>query len=153
MRKGNLHHYFGAPTRKDGLSEILVGNLSWRNALHHAHGLDMICTGTIPPNSSKLLYGERFGTFMAEVSAAYDYVIVDAPPILAVTDAAIISAHVGAVLLVVKDGQHPLGEIRAALQSLENAGIRAKGFVFNDINPQSALLGYRRYAYNYTYES
>jgi tyrosine-protein kinase Etk/Wzc len=153
MRKGKLHHYFGAPTRKDGLSEILVGSLAWRDVLHHAHGLDMICTGTLPPNSSKLLYGERFGTFIAEVCATYDYVIVDAPPVLAVTDAAIIGAHMGAVLLVVKDGQHPLGEIRAALQNLENAGIRAKGFVFNDINPQSALFGYRRYAYHYTYES
>ena len=100
-----------------------------------------------------ILLGERFSAFLAEVCAAYDYVIIDAPPIMAVTDAAIIGAHVGAAVLVVKDGQHPMGEIRAAIQSLDIAGVRAKGFVFNDVNPKSALLGYQRYAYHYTYQS
>lgn len=153
MRKGGLHKFFGATARKDGLSEILVSSLAWRDAIHHAHGLDMISTGTLPPNPSKLLYGERFGKFINEACAAYDYVIVDAPPILAVTDAAIIGAHMGAALMVVKDGQNPLGEIRAALQSLEIAGIRAKGFVFNDLNPQGALLGFHRYPYHYKYKA
>jgi tyrosine-protein kinase Etk/Wzc len=153
MRRGKLHRHFGAPRRKNGLSEVLVGSLAWQEALHHAQGLDMISTGILPPNPSKLLLGERFGAFLAEVCAAYDYVIIDAPPIMAVTDAAIIGAHVGAAVIVVKDGQHPLGEIRAAIQSLDIAGVRAKGFVFNDVNPKSSLLGYQRYAYHYTYQS
>jgi tyrosine-protein kinase Etk/Wzc len=153
MRKGKLHRHFGNLTRKDGLSEILVGNKDWREVLHRAHEVDMISTGTLPPNPSKLLYSERFVTFLKEVCAAYDYVIVDAPPILAVTDATIIGPHIGGVVLVVKDGQHPLGEIRAALQCLEIAGIRAKGFVFNDLKQQSAFLGYRRNAYHYNYQS
>ena len=90
MRKGKLHRQFGVKMRKDGLSDILVGSLDWRKALHHSHDLDLISTGTLPPNPSKLLLGERFTTFIEEVTAAYDFVIVDAPPILAVTDAAII---------------------------------------------------------------
>jgi tyrosine-protein kinase Etk/Wzc len=148
LRRGKLHHHFGVLTRKDGLSEILVGSLTWQEAIHHAHGLDLISTGTLPPNPSKLLYTERLGIFMAEVCAGYDYVIIDAPPILAVSDAAIIGVHVGAVLLLVKDGQHPLGEIKAALQGFEIAGIRVKGFVFNDMNPQNSLKGYYRYPYH-----
>ena len=89
---------------------------------------------------------------MAEVCEAYDYVIMDAPPILAVTDAAIIASQVGAVLLLVKDGQHPLGEIRTALQCLEMAGIRAKGFIFNDVIPQAVTPGSLNYTYYYTYQ-
>jgi len=153
MRKGKLHRHFGISGESDGLSDILVGSLGWRRALHHAQGLDLISTGTLPPNPSKLLYSQPFSLFLEGVCAAYDYVIIDAPPILAVTDAAIIGPHVGAVVLVVKDGQHPLGEIRAALQSLDIAGVWARGFVFNDLNPQNALLGHRNYAYHYTYQS
>ena len=153
MRQGKLHRLFGAMNRRNGLSEILLGTLAWREALHHTQGLDLIGTGILPPNPAKLLHGERFGLFMAEVCAAYDFVIIDAPPILAVTDAAIIAPHVGAVVLVVKDGQHPVGEIRAALRCLEIAGAQAKGFVFNDFNPRGAPLGYRRYAYHYTYQT
>src|ERR1035438_9819881 len=63
MRKGKLHRHFGAPTRQSGLSDILVGSLAWREVLHHAQGLDLISTGTLPPNPSNLLYGERFGAF------------------------------------------------------------------------------------------
>ena len=152
MRKGKLHRHFGALERKGGLSEILVGRLAWRDVLHHGHGLDMISTGTLPPNPSELLSGKRFGAFLGEVCEAYDYVILDAPPVLAVTDAAIIGAQVGAVLLLVKDGQHPLGEIQATLKGLEIAGAHAKGFIFNDVNPQSARFGYHRYAYYYGYQ-
>jgi len=152
MRKGKLHRHFGAMARKDGLSEILAGRLAWQDALHHAHGLDMISTGTLPPNPSELLSGKRFQAFMAEVSSSYDFIIIDVPPVLAVTDAAIVGANVGAVVLVVKDGYHPLGEIRAALQCLEMAGIRAKGFVFNDMDMQNARFGYHRYAYHYSYK-
>jgi len=152
MRKGLLHHQFGPMPRKDGLSEILAGQLAWKAALHHAHGLDLISTGTLPPDPSKLLHSERFGLFLAEVCASYDFVIVDAPPVLAVTDASIIGAHMGAVLMLVKDGRNSLGEIRAALKCLDLAGIQAKGFIFNDMNPQSVRLGYHRYAYEYIYQ-
>jgi tyrosine-protein kinase Etk/Wzc len=152
LRKGKLHRHFGALARKNGLSEILAGTLPWREALHHAHGLDMISTGTLPPNPSELLHGKRFAAFMAEACAAYDFVIIDVPPVLAVTDAAIVGAHAGAVLLVVKDGQHTLAELRATLQCLDMAGIRPKGFIFNDMTPRSAPFGYPRYAYHYSYK-
>jgi len=152
MRRGALHHSFGTPSRKEGLSEILAGTLTWQKALHHADGLDLITTGALPPDPSKLLAGPRFAAFMSETCGLYDYVILDAPPILAVTDAVIIGSLVGAVLLLVKDGQHPLGEIRAALQCLEIAGIQARGFIFNDVAPQTVAPGFLNYTYNYAYQ-
>lgn len=153
MRKGNLHRYFSAGGRKGGLSEILAGTLPWEAALRHAHGLDMISSGILPPNPPRLLASDRFRDFLANACAAYDFVIFDAPPILAVTDAAIIGGQVGAVLLVIKDGLHPLGEVRAALQTLDRAGVRTKGFVFNDFSTGNGALGYRRYAYHYSYQN
>jgi tyrosine-protein kinase Etk/Wzc len=153
MRKGRLHKYFGIENRLKGLSEVLVGSLRWQDAVHSLHGVDLLSTGTLPPNPSKLLVGERFTAFMKEACEAYDYVLFDAPPVLAVTDAAILGAHVGATLLLLKDSQHPLGEIRTALQSLDIAGAKVKGFVFNDIDSEGARAGYRRYTYHYTYEA
>jgi len=152
MRRGTLHRDFGVSLRKDGLSEILTGSLAWQKALHRAHGLDLISTGVLPPDPTKLLAGPRFEAFLTEVCAAYDYVIIDAPPILAVTDAVIIGSQVGSVLLVVKDGRHPLGEIRAAMQCLEIARIQPKGFIFNDVTPQTATPGYLNYTYYYAYQ-
>ena len=152
LRRGGLHNFFGAQGRKGGLSEVLVGSLPWRDALRQGHGVDMISTGILPPNPSKLLVSDNFREFLTEACAAYDFVVLDVPPILAVTDAAIIGTQVGAALLLVKDGQHPIGEIRAAMQSLEIAGVTVKGFVFNDINPMAGL-GYRRYTYHYGYQN
>jgi len=152
MRRGKLHHNFGAAQRQGGLSEVLAGRLPWYKALHHAHGVDMLSTGALPPDPARLLAGSHFGTFMAEVCEAYDYVILDAPPILAVTDAVIIGSLVGSVLLLVKDGQHPLGEIRAALQCLDIAGIQPKGFIFNEVTPLTTSPGLLNYTYYYAYQ-
>ena len=152
MRRGSIHRDFGLANRKDGLSEILAGRLSWKQALHRTHEMDLITTGILPPDPAKLLAGPRFSAFINEVCDAYDYVFLDAPPILAVTDAVLISAHVGAVLLVVKDGRHPLGEIRAALQALEIAGIQVKGFIFNDVPAQSTAAGFLNNTYYYAYQ-
>jgi len=150
LRKGKLHKYLGHE-RKGGLSEILSGQLDWQMALKEVGGFHLIPTGALPPNPAELLMGARLGTFLKEAGTFFDYILIDTPPILAVTDAMIVGAHAGATLLTLKAGKHPLDEVRASLQRLDNAGIKPKGMVFNDIHPISARYGYHKYLYHYGY--
>jgi len=155
MRKGNLHKYFGLGNRLGGLSEVIAGLSTWKSAIHKTEvpGLHMMSSGEIPKNPTELLMSPGFSTFLAEVSEEYDFVIIDAPPLLPVTDATIIGSKVGTVLLVAKSGQHTLDELRACQSRISSAGVPLKGCVFNDLIPIG--LGYYdqhyRYAYHYKY--
>jgi len=151
LHKGKMHRRFAEMKRHGGLSEVLSGKMEWRSVLFSANGLDIISTGEIPINPAELLRGERFAAFMEETCAAYDFVIFDTPPVLAVTDAAIIGAMVGTTLLCLKAGEHPLEEIREALRRFENSGITVKGAIFNDMPQMMLSYGYHRYAYHYQY--
>ncbi|MDR3669583.1 MAG: polysaccharide biosynthesis tyrosine autokinase [Holophaga sp.] len=157
LRKGNLHQYFGMKERQTGLTDVLAQRATWEAAIHRTKipGLDLITTGPLPPNPSELLMSAAFQKFLGTAAAAYSCVIIDAPPLLAVTDAAIIGTHAGTVLLVAKFGQHPIDELRTCQQRLENAGVRLVGCVFNDI--QTTGLGYLgsdyQYAYHYKYKA
>jgi tyrosine-protein kinase Etk/Wzc len=151
LRKGKLHRHLGLEERKSGLSEVLAGQIEWRKALQLVHGFDLLTTGALPPNPAELLMNPRLETLLKEASEAYDFVLVDTPPVLAVTDAMIIGAYAGAVVMTLKAGVHTLVEIRVSLQRLESAGIKPKGIVFNDISRISGRYGYNRYAYQYRY--
>ena len=156
LRRGNLHRYFGLKSRLDGLSNVLSSRTDWKQAARPTEFpcLDLMSTGIIPPDSAQLLLSPRFGNFVAEASLAYDYVIFDSPPLLPVTDAAIIGSFVSTVLLVAKYGQHPLEELRACRQRVEDHGFRFGGCIFNDIEPTGLGYGYQdyRYAYHYKYK-
>lgn len=154
MRKGNLHRYFGIRHRKDGLSEALAGLASWRELVHVTDipGLEVLTSGTLPPNPSELLMSGRFSDFVQEASETYDIVIIDAPPVLAVTDPVIIGGQAGTILLLVKSKEHPLDEIRTALNRFESAGLKPKGCVFNDVVSINVGYRYYRYAYHYGYK-
>ena len=116
--------------------------------------LDLMMSGSIPQNPSELLMMDTFEEFLMKASKAYDYVVLDAPPVLAVTDAVIIASKVGSVLMVAKYGEHPIDELRACLKRIERHGIRVVGCVFNDVQPLGLLGSYShyRYAYHYRYE-
>lgn len=154
LRRGRLHEYFDLGSREGGLSEVLVGDRPWREVVRTTPvtGLTIITTGAIPPNPSELLMSSRFAQFVQEVSQSYDLVLMDAPPVLAVTDASIIGSQVGTVLLLAKAKAHPLDELRTTLQRLESSGIRPKGCIFNDVTAINVGYGYYRYAYHYGYK-
>ena len=155
MRRGSLHKYFGLPHRMGGLSEVIAGMTTWQEAIHETEipGLHIMSSGRIPKNPAELLMAAAFGEFVAAVSSEYDYVVLDAPPLLPVTDASIIGSKVGTILLVAKCGQHSLDEIRTCQNRLEANNLPLKGCVFNDILPTG--MGYfdqsYRYAYHYKY--
>ncbi len=154
MRKGYLQTQFGLKW-DDGLSDYLSGRLNLEQVTKttKVEGLNVITRGQIPPNPSELLMHSNFSKLVEEVSDAYDIVIIDTPPILAVTDPAIVSAHTGTTLLVARFGQNHLREIELTRNRFEQNGIDVKGVVFNDVvKKASNAYGYYGY-YNYEYKS
>jgi tyrosine-protein kinase Etk/Wzc len=150
MRDGNLHKVLGVRAEY-GLSELLAGELEVADAIcsvEGLEGLDFIPSGGKPSNPSELLMRPYFGTLLRRLSPAYDLIVIDSPPILAVTDAAIIGHNVGTSLLVVRFGLNQSREVELAMQRFEQAGVSIKGVVFNGMEKRSggfstyAALGY-----------
>ena len=156
LRKGALHRLFWSKDRSGGLSDVLAHLAEWETVVHKTavQRLFLMMSGSIPMNPSELLMMDTLDEFLAQASKAYDYVILDAPPVLAVTDALLIGAKVDTTLLVAKYGVHPMDELRACLDRLDRASIPVMGCVFNDVQPLTIPGHYPhyRYAYHYRYE-
>jgi tyrosine-protein kinase Etk/Wzc len=153
LRRGHLHEYLGIE-RKDGLSEFISGDIPIGQALRQTtiRGLTLIPTGVLPPNPAELLLHRRFSNCLSVLTPRYDHIIIDSPPILAVTDATIIGQMVGGTLMVLKAGAHPMREIELAVKRLNQASVNLRGILFNDINVQSQRYGAGKYSYQYTYK-
>jgi len=149
LRKGVLHKNIGVE-RNNGLSDIISNTIEWTQAIHHIpdHTIDLITSGSLPPNPSELLMHERFESLLDMLSKEYDQIIIDSPPILAVTDSGIIGRIASATLMVVKAGRHPMRELDQCARRLAQAGVTIKGAVFNDMSPRSSRYGYG-YGYGY----
>jgi Mrp family chromosome partitioning ATPase len=76
----------------------------------------------------------RFEALLNKLSGEFDVLIIDAPPILAVSDAAIIGRHAGVALIAARAGKHPISEFEQAVKRLNRAGVQVKGFIFNNVN-------------------
>ncbi|WNI86054.1 tyrosine-protein kinase Wzc [Citrobacter portucalensis] len=150
MRKGYTHELLGT-NNVNGLSEILIGkgDISSSAKPTSIPHFDLIPRGQIPPNPSELLMSERFGELIAWASSHYDLVLIDTPPILAVTDAAIVGRHVGTTLMVARYAVNTLKEVETSLSRFEQNGIQVKGVILNSIFRRAS--GYQDYGY-YEYE-
>ena len=152
MRKGVLHRMLGS--RPDnGLSELIAGQAQISDVIRPVEGvgqLMFIPRGKIPPNPSELLMHANFTTLLDTLRPRYDLIIVDTPPVLAVTDAAVIGHHAGTSLLVVRFGVNQVREVALTKQRLEQNGVMIKGAIFNLVEKRAA--GYYAYAY-YAYPS
>lgn len=147
MRKGLLHRVTGGRP-ENGLSELISGQIDAGQAIRTINGVSQlmfISRGKIPPNPSELLMHANFNTLLESLRPRYDLIIIDTPPVLAVTDAAVIGHHVGTSLLVVRFGVNQVREIALAKQRLEQNGVPIKGAIFNLVEKRAA--GYYAYAY------
>lgn len=154
LRRGHLHKEFGVP-REGGVSEFISADKPLSDVLRTTPvaGLYLVTTGHRPPNPSELLMHPRFGMLAEQLAKSFDIVIIDAPPILAVSDAIIIGRQVAATLIVARAGQHPMGELEQTVKRFGQAGVAIKGFVFNDYDTsrQRHRYGYGGYVYQYKY--
>ncbi|MDO2424092.1 polysaccharide biosynthesis tyrosine autokinase [Klebsiella pneumoniae] len=154
LRKGFVHKMFGG-NNEHGLSDILSGQTTLDNSLKHVKegGFDYIGRGAVPPNPAELLMHPRFETLLKKVSNEYDLVIIDTPPILAVTDAAIIGRYAGTTLLVARFEINTPKELMVSVKRFEQSGITIKGCILNGIvKKASSYYGYGYSHYGYSYE-
>jgi tyrosine-protein kinase Etk/Wzc len=156
MRKGYMHKMLGT-TAQNGLSDLLVKRCQLQEAIQKTDVelFDFIGRGQIPPNPSELLMHPNFAVLLAEVSELYDLVIIDTPPLLAVTDAAIVGRQSGTSLLVTRFGVNSAKEVELTLRRFHQNGIEIKGAIFNGVEKRrSTSYGYGDYGYyHYAYHS
>lgn len=152
LRKGTLHKLVGA-SQTNGLSDVLAGKLELDAAIKPMPGLDnlhYLVRGAAPPNPAELLMHPRFTQLLKDVAARYDLVVIDTPPILAVTDAGIVAQQAGTNLLVTRFGVNQPKEIQLTLKRFAHNGVQLKGAIFNAVERRST--GYYSYGY-YEYKS
>ncbi|WP_299007665.1 polysaccharide biosynthesis tyrosine autokinase [uncultured Shewanella sp.] len=149
MRKGYLQRQFNLKW-ENGLSDLLSGKSDIKNVVKASgiNNLDLVTRGAVPPNPSELLMHPRFEDFVTWASKEYDIVLIDTPPVLAVTDPSIVGALAGTTLLVARFGVSSIKEIEIAYRRFEQAGINVKGFVLN-ATEQTARNANEVYAYSY----
>ena len=152
MRKGYVHEMLHQPIGS-GLSDVLSGAVTFNEAIRttEIEGLDFVSRGDVPANPAELLMKANLESLLAEVSGRYDYVILDAPPIMAVTDAAILGQQAGTTLIVARYGLTTEHEIENCIVRFANSNVVVKGAILNGVE-KSANNYYAYEAYNSYYK-
>lgn len=148
MRRGYLHKYFNADI-KPGLSELLNHQNSYEDVVQNStvDNLYYITRGKSPVNPSELLSTDQFKAILEKASAHFDYVLIDTPPVLAVTDGIIIAQYAGVNLLIARHGKTQIKELEITVNRFEQANVKVNGVILNDV--QKGTVG--SYSYNYAY--
>ncbi|WRY09435.1 polysaccharide biosynthesis tyrosine autokinase [Escherichia coli] len=154
LRKGYVHKMLGF-SESAGLSNILSGQKKIEDVVTTVKnaGFDYISRGNIPPNPAELLTHPRFENLLTWATNNYELVIIDTPPILAVTDAAIIGKYAGTTLLVARFESNTVKEILVSIKRFEQSGIAIKGCILNGVVRKASSYysyGYNHYGYSYT---
>lgn len=150
LRKGQVHHVIGCQ-EKNGLSDALISTKTFSEVVQKTdiENLDFISRGQIPPNPSELLMNLKFKTLMDWASENYDLVIVDTPPVLAVSDACISAKYAGTIMLVARFQQNTLKEITESVKRFEQNNLTVNGVIFNGVEKRASnYYEYSAYSYN-----
>ncbi|MDA2916159.1 polysaccharide biosynthesis tyrosine autokinase [Nitrospinae bacterium AH_259_B05_G02_I21] len=173
LRKPNVHSMFGL-NRHIGLTDILLGNQPWQETVKsvpdlllgpfeldeilQTPGMDnlhIITCGTIPTNPTEILHSDMMSVFIEELREAYDYVLIDTPPTIPVSDAAILGARCDGVVFVYEVGKIARSALRRAKFLIENVKGEVVGIVLNkikaEVSPDFYELGYYRYYHKDSY--
>lgn len=153
MRRPTVHGKFGLK-KDNGSSDFLIDDtLLVADVVKHSGipNLDVVTSGFIPPNPSELLASERMDQFIRELEGVYDYVIFDSPPIIAVTDAIIMSKKVDKVLVVLRVAFTEKAVLTRANEILKNVDKKIDGYIVNGIRVQKYYNRHKYYYYYYYY--
>jgi polysaccharide biosynthesis transport protein len=165
LRRPSIHKVFGVD-RSPGVTDIVLGRMDWRETVKTVtdvimgdmgmdstlmtpgmENLHIITSGGVPPNPAEMLVSEKMKTFIDEAREEFDIIIFDAPPVLPVTDAAILSKRTDATLLVYRTGKVPRAALRRAKIQIEAVGANVIGVVLNDL--RSDIIGFSSSQYYY----
>jgi len=146
LRRPRVHDVFGC-TQEPGLSNVLVGAAELKAAIRQTGNpmLSVLPAGLIPPNPAELLSSDRYRRLLEALGQEYDWIVVDAPPVMAVTDAAVIANGVGGVLFVVGSEMTPRRNAQVALEQLVAARGRLIGAVLNRVQLERHAYFYAPY--------
>jgi polysaccharide biosynthesis transport protein len=137
---------------QEGLTSILLGRLTLEQALLPVPGFDrltLLPAGPVPPNPAELLNSAPAQNVFARLRERFDLVLIDSPPVLPVTDAAILSRHADATLMLAAMGQTRRGDLHRAVEKLDQVGAKILGIVLNKVTRQTG----RNYGYSYSYNA
>lgn len=149
MRRGHLYRYFG-DTRENGLSEYLSGQRQLEEVVTstQVENLSFVSSGQVPPNPAELLMHPRWTALLEQVAGQYDLVIIDTPPVLAVTEPGIIGQYASTALMVVRFEVNALREVQAAIERLERSNVKVRGTILNCMEARAGR-GHDFYSYEY----
>lgn len=148
LRRGYLHKYFNADI-KPGLAELLNHQNTYEDVVQNStvENLFFVTRGKSPVNPSELLSTDKFKAFLDQASAHFDHILIDTPPVLAVTDGIIIAQYAGVNLLIARHGKTQIKELEITVNRFEQANVKVNGVILNDV--QKGAAG--SYGYNYAY--
>jgi tyrosine-protein kinase Etk/Wzc len=157
LRRGVLHQVFGEP-RQPGLSNVLIGSADLESAIRQVHlgesgTIDFLPAGSPPPNPAELIGSDQARALIERLESRYDMVVVDAPPLNLVTDAALLATVADGIVIVARSGVTDRGAIVYALEQVAAVRAPVLGMVLNDIDVRKdryygsyGLASYERYA-------
>lgn len=148
LRKGHLNQYFGV-ARKGGLSEVIVGEVDAARAVRAGilPNLDLLTTGTLPPNPAELMVSSAFLRVLDWASGVYDLVLIDSAPVLIAADTVSVALHTSTVLFVARAEHTQLGELVESSRRLQHAGVTVTGAIFNALDVSRRHYGAHAYQY------
>lgn len=148
LRRPSIADYLGLEASA-GLTTVLIGEVDLEDVIYplETEGLEVLTSGMIPPNPSELLGSTRMEQLLSAATATYDYLVVDTSPLLAVTDAAVLSSLVGGTVVVAQSDRVTKQQLGQSLEKLDAVGARLLGVVLNRVHKG------KRQNYYYSYDS
>jgi capsular exopolysaccharide synthesis family protein len=146
MRRPKAHEFFGVAS-EPGLSNVIVGDAKASEAVKRTMtpGLWLLASGKTPPNPAELLGSRRFKDFLQSLGEHFDWIVIDTPPVMAVTDASVIAHGSSGVVFVVGAEMTSKGSARAALDQLDAVKARFVGGVLNRVDVRRNPYYYSKY--------
>ena len=167
LRKPLVHKIFGL-SREPGITDYVLGNYHWKEVTNSISdvmlgdfgiddilktpGMDnmnFVTAGTKPPNPTEILSSSRFREFLTEAGKVYDFIFVDAPPILPVADATEIAPLMDGIFLVYTVGKIGRGILKRAKSTLDNVDARVLGVILNNVKPEAGPEYFRYHSHYY----
>ena len=150
LRKPRQHRIFGVKNLH-GLTNYLTVGLELKDLIKPTtiENLYLVNSGPLPPNPADLLGSEKMAALLNEMKKVFDYILLDTPPVLAVTDALVVAPHTDGVILIVWSGKTPRESLRMAKEKLDMMNIKTLGVVINHLNLRDLGYYYKHYHYHY----
>ena len=154
MRRACQRDIFRYRKSASGLSDILVGNVKWREAIRETHWdtLDLLPAGQTPPNPAELLSSNEMTNLLRKLEEHYDLILIDMPPIDIVSDPLVLSSQVAGCLFVTRQNFTDHREVRKSLKAAEMTGMNVLGFVFYGENVSEGRYYYSKKYYKHYYQ-